>query len=91
MRGKEELRSVITLEDVKNSVPEKLSAVLEQHHVELSTWQQVAWIIEAHQWGSSVILSSEYIDGIRQGKTMTILGESLFKINTFTYDIAAEK
>jgi len=87
--GRDEMKSIVRIEDVKNAVPTALASILEQHNVDLPTWQQVAWVIEDKQWGTPVVLSSEYIDGTRQGKVMTILGETLFKINSFTNETVA--
>jgi hypothetical protein len=90
IRGRDELRAVITLDDVKNAVPEKLAAILEHHRVDLATWQQVAWVVETKAWGTSTVLTSEYIDGTKQGKSLAIMGESLFKIVPFTHETATE-
>jgi hypothetical protein len=90
LRGREDLSSVITLNDVKNAIPEKLVAVLEHHKADLPTWQQVSWIVENKLWGSSVVLTSEYIDGTRQGKSLVVMGESIFKIVPFTNETATE-
>jgi hypothetical protein len=84
MRGKEELNSVVTVEDVKAVMPQQLSAVLEQNNADLPTWQQTAWLLEEKKWGTSLVLTSEYIDGTRQGKLLTILGEALYKVTSFT-------
>lgn len=89
LRGKDELKSVVTVDDVKKSVPPQMAEVLEQHRVDLPTWQQLAWIIENKLWGSHIILSSEYFDGVRQGKIMTIIGETLYKIGNFMNETAA--
>lgn len=90
LRGRDDLRAVITLNDVKNSVTEKFATVLEHHQAELATWQQVAWIVENQAWGTSVILTSEYIDGTKQGKALIIMGDSIFKIIPFTNETATE-
>lgn len=90
MKGRDELKSVVTVDEVKSSLSDKLAAVLEQHAVDLPTWQNVAWIVENSLWGSSVTLSSEYIDGVKQGKSIVILGESLYKIATFTLETSTE-
>jgi len=89
LHGRDELKTIVTLDDVKPSVPSKLADVLEQHKVDLPTWQQVAWIIEENRWGTPVILTSEYVDGARQGKTMIILGETLYKISNFMNETVA--
>lgn len=89
VRGRDELRGVVTVDDVKGSLPEKFVVILEQNRVDLATWQQVAWSLENKIWGQNVILSSEFIDGVRQGKMLTILGESLFKVSPFLYETVA--
>lgn len=89
LRGRDEMSSVVTIDDVRNMVPPNMAAVLEQNRVDLPTWQHVAWIVEEKRWGTPVVLTSEYIDGTRQGKVMTILGESLFRVNSFTNETVA--
>ena len=90
LRGRDDLRSVVTLDDVKIAIPEKLAAVLEHHRADLATWQQVAWIVETKTWGSSAVLTSEYIDGTKQGKSLVVMGETIFKIVPFTNETATE-
>lgn len=89
IRGRDESKSVVTLADVQGSVPAELAAQLTKHAVSLATWQQVAWIVETMKWGSTVVLTSEYIENARQGKVMVILGETLFKIINFTNETVA--
>lgn len=88
-RDRDEMSSVITIEDVKHSVPQNFAVILEQHHADLPTWQHVAWVVEEKKWGTQIVLAAEYIDGTRQGKVMTILGETLFKIGNFTSETVA--
>ncbi len=90
LRGRDEISSIITLDDVKNALPEKFITVLEHHHADLATWQQVAWILETKAWGSSAVLTSEYIDGTKQGKVIVVMGETIFKIVPFTNETATE-
>lgn len=84
LHGRDETNSVVTIDDVKHSIPQNYATILEQNHADLPTWQQVAWILEEKRWGSVVILTSEYIDGTRQGKILNILGETIFKVSNFT-------
>lgn len=89
LAGRDEMSSIVTVDDVKNAVPANLAALLEQNNVDLPTWQQVAWIVEEKQWGSTLVLTSEYIEGTRQGKALTILGETLYKVSNFTNETVA--
>ena len=83
MNGRENLASVVTIDELKSSLPEKLVTILQQYDVDISTWEQAQFIIENKQWGSFVILASDTIDGIKQGKIVKIIGENLFKVDTF--------
>jgi len=89
MRGRDEMTSVVTIDDVKHSIPQNIAVALEQNKADLPTWQHVAWALEEKQWGVSIVLTSEYIDNTRQGKVLTILGETLFKISNFTSEMVA--
>ncbi len=89
LRGRDELKSVVTVDDLKKSVSAPMAEVLEQNRADLPTWQQLAWIIEEEQWGTPVILSSEYLEGVRQGKIMTVIGKTLYKISNFMNETAA--
>lgn len=90
LRGRDEMKSLVSVDDVKGVIPPKMVEILEQHKVDLPTWQQVAWVVEDKQWGTPVVISSEYIDGTRQGKVLTILGETLYKISNFTNETVAK-
>jgi hypothetical protein len=90
LHGRDEMKSIVTIQDVKNTVPSKMAEVLDQHKVDLPTWQLAAWVVEAKQWGTPIVISSEYIDGTRQGKVMTIISETLYKISNFTSETVAQ-
>jgi hypothetical protein len=81
--GRENLSSVVTLDELKSSLPEKLVAILQQYDVDISGWEQAQFIIENKLWGNFVILTSELIDGMKQGKIVKIISETLFKVDSF--------
>lgn len=62
----------------------KLVATLEQYDCTLPTWQEVIYILENQEWGRPVILTKENDGGIISGKYMIVLGEQLFKIDTYS-------
>lgn len=81
--GRENLGSVLTLDEIKIGLPEQLVAVLEAHQADLSIFEYVRWILENQRWGEHVVLSSDLIDDVRQGKYIRIIGENLFKVDNF--------
>ena len=91
VNGREHMGSIVSIDDLKSSLPEKLVGVLEANGCDLPTWENVQFIIENKQWGSFVVLVSEEEGGIRQGKFVRILGESMFKVDSFTRDEVVSK
>jgi hypothetical protein len=82
--GKDETRSVVSIDDIKVSLPEKLVGILENNGADLPTWEAVQFNHENKQWGSFVVLSTDTIDGEKTGKVLKILGENLFKVEAFS-------
>lgn len=87
MTGREDLSSILTIDDIKMGFPEPLSTTLEKHSVDYATWEQVKWIFDNEVWGSHVILSSDTVDGLKQTKYLKILGKGLFQMNSHTGDV----
>jgi hypothetical protein len=83
MSGKEELRSILTISDIKKNLPENIIGVLESHDCSLPTWEHAEFIIENSLWGDFLPLTTDLIDGMRQGKYLRILGNNIHKIETF--------
>lgn len=83
MPGRENMSSILSIDEIKVGMSEQLVALLETHQVDQATWEQAAWILEKERWGDPVILSSELVDGIRQGKYVRIIGKNLFKVDSF--------
>jgi len=81
--GKEQSNSILTIEDIKLSLPPNLSSILERSNVDLSTWELAQFIVENKKWGDFVILGAEEESGVRQGKYVRIMSETFFKIETF--------
>lgn len=80
---KESMGSMVTIDDVKGSLPTRLTALLEANDADLPTWEMASFIVENKQWGSFVVLASDVESGMRQGKYVRIMGEGLFKVETF--------
>ncbi|NBW06494.1 MAG: hypothetical protein EBR82_00535 [Caulobacteraceae bacterium] len=83
---KESIASIISIDDIKTSLPPNLVDILERHNVEIATWEQAQHILENKEWGSFVTLTGEEEDGMRHGKYVRMMSESFFKIETFSRD-----
>lgn len=83
MKDKENLNSIKTIEEIELGLPEKLSTILKNNNCDVPTYEKAQFIIENKQWGEFVVLTSDYEDGLKQGKYIQILGENLYKVDTF--------
>jgi hypothetical protein len=85
------LASLPTAEEVKSNLPKKLLTELTGYELELPTLQEMAFIFEHKLWGRFVILQKEEIDGFVVGKTIQIIGESLWRFNKFQEEMENEE
>lgn len=87
LSGREDLSSILSLDDIKMGLPDQLVALLERHDADYSSWEQAKWIIENQRWGERVILSNDVVEGVRQTKFVTIIGNTMFQLNSLTSDV----
>jgi hypothetical protein len=79
----ENIMSVLTISDIKDSLPEKLVIIFEQNNIdEKATWELAKYIIESELWGEQIILSKEIVENEVFYKSITILGKTLYDIKT---------
>lgn len=84
MSGKEDMPTLMTVDDYKASLPEKLVDILSKNNADLASWEAANFIYENKRWGEFVVMTIESDNGTQQGKYVQILGDSLFKVNVFT-------
>lgn len=82
--AREAMNSIPTITDIKSSMPEQLIRLLETADADLATWEAAQFILENKQWGNYVVLGTDEEAGLRQGKYVRILSETLFKVESFT-------
>lgn len=80
---KENLPSLITIDDLKLSLPPKLVGILELYDCPLATWQEAGFIIQNKMWGRGFTLTKEMDGSTLVGKFIVILGDNLFDIKAF--------
>ena len=74
LAGKDEIRTLCTLEDISLTIPEDIRGVLDSYKVDLPIWEQVQFILKNKKWGESIILRKEDLDDETQGKMLIIDG-----------------
>lgn len=86
IQGREVMQSMLTIDEIKHSLPENLRLILEKNNVDLPTWEAVAFYFENKLWGNFVVLTSDVDSNVKQGKYVRLLGESLFKVESYTQE-----
>lgn len=84
---RESLSSTLTVDDIRPSIPEQLATILDTNKADLPSWEAARFIIENKKWDEFVVISCDVEDGFKQGKYVRILGERLFKVETFMKEI----
>ena len=85
--ARDNIPSLPNTEDIKAGLPERLAGILKSHDCDLATYQEVAWIMEHQKWGRTVILSKEVVEGFLLVKSLFIIGETLWKINSHQEEV----
>lgn len=80
----DEFKGIITIDDIKLSLPKNLIEILDKHNCDVATWENTKFIFENKMWGNFVTLTNESSDGYNVGKYIIILGENFFKIESFS-------
>jgi len=89
LQKKEDMSTLMTIEDIKTGLPPNLSDILERNGADLPTWEQAAFIYDNKAWGEFVVLTQEEEADTKQGKYVRIMGESFFKIDSFSREEVA--
>ncbi len=79
-----------TIEELRNTLAEKLQKELSGYELDLPTVQEIVFIFQHQLWGRTVILQKEQVEEYLVGKMLQIIGISLWRIQTFQEEIGNE-
>ena len=82
--GKEDMRSILSIDDFKFSLPSSLFELLGQYQRELCDYEYAQFIIDNKEWDSTIVLSKEEMEENIQGKSVRFLGPEKFRIESYT-------
>lgn len=82
---KETAPTLKSKEEIAMNLPDKLVAILEKNECDITIYQEAEFIIDHELWGKPLILHKEREGDGYVGKSVTILGTTLMKVNNFTY------
>ena len=81
--GKDELRSVTTIDEIKFFIPSDLRNLLELYKCDLPVWEHIKFCLDNERWGDTVILTRETIDDEITGKILTITSKDRFSLEPY--------
>ena len=83
LAGTDELYSMRSIDDIQLTMPNDVSDVLNSYNCDLPTWENAEFILRNGKWGSVVVLTRDYLGDDTQGKLLSFIGPSDFKIESF--------
>ena len=81
--GKESMSSIVKVEDIRPTLPPRLTDILDANDCDLPSWELAKYIYDNKRWGEFVVLASDTDAGMRSGKYLRILGENMFDVGGF--------
>ena len=88
--GREELKTFTQKADIAFSLDKSICEVLESYNCDISTWEEVKFIIDYQKWGRRVVLTRETIDSQTQGKALVINSRNDMQIEPFVINDTIE-
>lgn len=85
LMGKDESVSIVSISDIKLSIPQNVVHVLESYAADLPTWEQAQFIIENKLWGTHVILTTETKPDRIDGKLLRFVNQGALRIEPYTH------
>lgn len=79
LHGKEEGKSIRTIDDIEISLPERLSSYLKTQNIDIAAWEQVEFIIE-NKIEESVVIKREVQKLKVNLKVLNIKSDGTFKV-----------
>ena len=83
--GREDIKSQLSTNDFKLSLPSDLFDVLHQYNREMPDFEYAQFIMDTESWGASIVLSREELDGTVQGKILKFLESNKFRIESYLH------
>ena len=85
MTGRDEVRSQLSIEDFKYSLPNDLYDLLGQYEKEMPDFEMAQFILDHQKWEEKIVLSREEMDDHVQGKVLRFLENGRFRIESYTH------
>ena len=88
MHGKEDSRSIVSIDDIKLFMNPNISSVLENYNCDLATWEHAQFIMSHKKWGEFICLTREETGGVATGKILRFDSDNNFKIEPYESNVS---
>lgn len=78
--GKEDITSILNIEDIVQMLPDKISNVLTSNRADIADYEHALDIVENQLWGSIIVLKRSIVGESENVKVLQIDSESKIKI-----------
>jgi hypothetical protein len=80
--GVDESSAILTVSDIRTSIPEKFCKVMDKHSCDQASWEHLKFIMEGQMWGESIIISREVLGDSTQLKLLRINDRDNYALET---------
>lgn len=81
--GKDELRSVTTIQEISISIPGDLRQLLETYNCDITVWEHIKFSLQEQRWGDQVVITRESVGDEVTGKILTIAARDRFTLENY--------
>jgi len=78
--GKEDIASILTIEDIMMMLPDRINSVLTTNRSDIADFEHALDIIENERWGETIVVKRSIVGEIENIKILQIDGENKIKI-----------
>jgi hypothetical protein len=83
LTGKDEVRTQMSIEDLKYSLPISLFELLISYNKDLPDFEYAQFILENEQWNKHIVLTREELDDYTQGKLVKFIAKDKFRVESY--------
>ena len=84
--GKESSNTVITINDIMNTIPIEIQNILIKYKADVSSWEHVKDVIKESRWNECIVLSREIYKERENIKILEIISKNTFNIKNEIID-----
>jgi len=78
--GKEDITSILTIEDIMMMLPDRINSVLTANRSDIADFEHALDIVENERWGETIVVKRSIVGEIENIKILQIDGENKIKI-----------